>query len=183
MKKWMVVRVGLLLALFLTLGGASAQERPVPTTLTPAETMTVLVDVTGAGHRVTGAYVVRRALDGSGAVWWSFRGMLDGEFEEVDGEAVERWSLDGSVTVELTAFNYPGFDVSKLPAQRITLMPGWDGLMVIAGIPLVVKGEYRAIGQGSSPVLVVTNAGQGARVITRLPDTSNPPDAKGSQNR
>ena len=65
--------------------------------------------------------------------------MLDGEFEEVDGEAFERWSLDGSVTVELTQFNYPDFTLDQLPARRITLMPGWDGLIVIAGVPLAVN--------------------------------------------
>ncbi|MDW8212830.1 MAG: hypothetical protein RMJ55_04685 [Roseiflexaceae bacterium] len=181
MKRWIGIRTLLVLALFLSLSGASAQERPATATLPPTEPLTVLVDVEGAGHRVTGAYVIHRALDGSGAVWWSFRGMLDGEFEEVDGEAVERWSIDGSVTVELTTFNYPDFSLDQLPVQRMTLMPGWGGLMTIAGIPLAVKGEYRAPGKGSSPVLVITNAGRGARTITELPDTSDPPVAKGDQ--
>ena len=49
----------------------------------------------------------------------------------------------------------------------MTLMPGWDGLIMIAGVPLAVKGEFKAPTMGSSPVLVVTNAGRGARVITR----------------
>ena len=181
MKRWMVMRIFLLLMLLLSLSGASAQERPAA--LPPPETLTVLVDVEGAGHRVTGAYIVHRAMDGSGAVWWSFRGMLDGEFEEVDGEAVERWSIDGSVTVELTAFNYPDFSLDQLPAQRMTLMPGWDGLVTIAGVPLAVKGEYRSPGKGSSPVLIVTNAGRGTRTITELPNTSGPPDAKGEYER
>jgi hypothetical protein len=63
---------------------------------------------------MTGVYVIRRATDGSGRVFWRFRGMLDGEFEEVDGEALERWSVDGSVTVELTQFNYPDFTLDQL---------------------------------------------------------------------
>jgi hypothetical protein len=178
MKRWIVMRVFLLMALFLSLSGAAAHERPAAATLPLTEPLTVLVDVEGARHRVTGAYVIRRALDGSGAVWWSFRGMLDGELEEVDGEAIERWSIDGSVTVELTAFNYPDFSLDQLPAQRITLMPGWNGLIMIAGVPLAVKGEYHAPGMGSSPILIVTNAGRGARTITELPNTSAPPYAK-----
>lgn len=179
MNRWIGLRMVLLLALVLALSGASAQERPAA--LSPTEMLTVLVDVEGAGHRVTGAYVIRRALDGSGAVWWSFRGMLDGELEEVDGTAVERWSIDGSVTVELTTFNYPDFSLDELPVKSITLIPGWNGLITIAGVPLAVKGEYRAPGAGSSPVLVVTNAGRGVRTITRLPDTSNPPVTQGEQ--
>ncbi|MCS6841236.1 MAG: hypothetical protein NZ699_07045 [Roseiflexus sp.] len=181
MRRWISIRIVLLLAVVFSLSGASAQARPAA--LPSTEPLTVLVDVEGAGRRVTGAYVIRRAMDSSGTVWWSFRGMLDGELEEVDGMAVERWSIDGSVTVELTAFNYPNFRLDELPAQRITLMPGWDGLVVIAGIPLAVKGEYRAPGAGSSPVIIVTNAGRGARTITRLPDTSDPPVKQGEQHQ
>lgn len=180
MKQWMVMRIFLLLPLFLSLSGATAQERPTLTTLPPTELLTILVDVEGAGHRITGAYVVRRAMDGNGAVWWSFRGMLDGELEEVDGEAFERWAIDGSLTIELTAFNHPNFRIDQLPTKRITLMPEWDGLMMIAGVPLAVKGEYRAPGTGGSPVLIVTNAGRGTRTMTELPNTSGPPNAKGA---
>lgn len=174
MKRWIMRRIVLLLTLIFSLSGVSAQEQPAPL---PTETLTVLADVEGAGHRITGAYVIRRAMDGSGAVWWSFRGMLDGKLEEVDGKAVERWSIDGSVTVELTDFNHPNISLDRLPARRVTLMPGWDGLVTIAGVPLAVEGEYRAPGIGGAPVLIVTNAGRGTCTITELPNTSAPPGA------
>ncbi len=180
MKCILAVRVGLFLTLCLLFSSVLAEE--LPTTVSPStELLTVLADVEGLGHRMTGVYVIRRATDGSGRVSWRFRGMLDGEFKEVSGEASERWSLDGSVTVELTQFDHPDLTLNQLPADRMTLMPGWDGLIVIAGVPLVVKGDFKAPTMGSSPVLVVTNAGRGARVITELPNTAGAPDLKGAQ--
>lgn len=180
MKRIAAVRLGLFLMLCLLFSSAVAGERPT-TTPPSTEPLTVLVDVEGLGHRMTGVYVVRRATDGSGRVSWRFRGMLDGEFKEVNGEASERWSLDGSVTIELTQFDHPDLTLDQLPADRMTLMPGWDGLIVIAGVPLTVKGEFKAPTMGSSPVLVVTNAGRGARVITELPNTAGAPDLEGVQ--
>ncbi|MGQ9894392.1 MAG: hypothetical protein ACUVSY_11390 [Roseiflexus sp.] len=180
MNRISVVCVGLLLTLCLLFSSAVAKERS--TTMLPStEPLTVLADIEGPGHRMTGVYVIRRTTDGSGRVSWRFRGMLGGEFEEVDGEAFERWSIDGSVTVELTQFNHPGFTLDQLPARRVTLMPGWDGLIVIAGVPLAVKGEFKAPTAGSSPLLVITNAGRGARVITGLPNTAGSPDPEGVQ--
>ncbi len=177
MKHGIVMRTLLLLALVLSLSRVSAQESPTTATLPPTEPLTVLADIDAAGRRLTGAYVIRRALDGSGAVWWTFRGMLDGKLKEVDGEGVELVSIDGSVTIELTSFNYPNVSLDRLPVQRITLMPGWDGLMTIASVPLAVKGEYHAPGTGNGSPVIVTNAGRGTRIITELPNTSNPPDA------
>lgn len=113
MKRISAVRIVLFLMLCLLFSSALAEDRP--TTAPPStEPLTVLADVEGLGHRMTGVYVIRRATDGSGRVFWRFRGMLDGEFEEVDGEALERWSVDGSVTVELTQFNYPDFTLDQL---------------------------------------------------------------------
>jgi len=174
--KMAIVRVSVILLALMLLGGtaAHAQSNP-PAALPGGETVTVQVDVDGLGHRLTGTYVVKRSTDGSGLASWTFNGIFDGKPGKAYGTAIERWSSDGSVTVELTAFNCSALTLDQLPARSVTIAPGWNGLMMVAGVPLAVKGAYKAPGAGSAPLLVVTNAGRGVQPITALPNTAGPP--------
>lgn len=175
--KLVMVRVGAILLALLLLGGRVAHAQSVPAAPPVGETMTVQVDVEGLGHRLTGTYVLQRTNDGTGRANWTFNGIFDGKPGSAYGTATERWAADGSVTIELNEFNCSTITIDQLPTRKVTLAPGWNGLMLVAGVPLAVKGAYKAPGAGSSPLLVVTNAGRGAQQITSLPNTAGPPES------
>lgn len=173
--KTIMVRAGAVLLALVLLGGAIARAQSNPPTAMPAgETLTIQVDVDGVGHRLIGTYVVRRVNDGSGLASWTFKGMLDGELRQASGMARERWAADGSVQIELTEINGPGMSLDRLPIRQVTLSPQQQGLMMIAGVPLAVRGAYKAPGAGSSSLIVMTDAGRGTQPITALPNTSAP---------
>lgn len=151
----------------LTPGVATAQPQ--------TETLTILVDVTMGPHALVGTYIVERATDGSGHVDWSIRGMFDGRAGTAYGTVRETWNPDGSVTLELLTLQHRVIKIEMMPTRTINIGQQWTGLITVAGVPYAVQGRLRPVGQGSDPVLIITNAGQGPAPIASLPNTAGAP--------
>lgn len=142
------------------------------------ETMTIQVDARYDDQTLVATYIVTRSLDGSGQISWTMTGMYDGVFVKARGTAVERWAADGSVQIELLTLEprHSILLIEQLPTRTISIGQQWSGLITIVGVPFAVQGTLRAPGQGSDPVMIITNAGQGIVPIASLPNTAAPPE-------
>lgn len=154
-------------ALLLALAApAQAQSRP--------EVLTIVVDLTGPrGSVLLGTFVVQRQA-GAAQESWSFNGTLDGRRVTASGAATERWDSRGVGTIELTSLSSSVIALDALPVRTLTISSGTGGVVTVSGLPLAVSGPVNPPGKGSASILV-TNAGQGPRVVAALPNTAGAP--------
>jgi hypothetical protein len=159
---------GLLALVLLILLATPAQAASGP------EVLTIYVDLAMPGGKaLVGAFVVQRQISGPQGSW-SFNGMLDGRHLTANGTANERWDAKGLGTIELTAISAPGVTLTNIPVRSVTISTGNGGLITLVGVPFAVSGPINPPGAGDA-TLMVTNAGQGARVIRSLPNTAGTP--------
>ncbi len=139
------------------------------------ESLTIQLNLsTPSGIPLTGTFVARRTLGTPITAAWTFSGLLQGQPFKATGTAVDRWLGDGKEEIEMTSYTSWESAVPQPPLMTISLQQVGDGVIAVEGIPLAVNGKLLPPGSGNQ-VFMATNAGQGARPVTSLPNTTDFP--------